>query len=239
MFEAQYHFIIVVWKVTPLFASWIAADDNILFKTSMLDSRSVVLELGCGISGIIGLVVSPKIQGFISTDQDYVFQKLKINLDENAVRPKKPKTGWKSGTKHNDNSTSTASNIEVVHLDWELSSVSSLLSLVQSGPMKIKEDINAVIACDCIFNEALIDPFIRTCAELCHLSVDKSPHQPTLCIIAQQLRSHLVFEAWMIAFLKLFRVWRVPDELLSEELKGGSGFVIHIGILRDYTTLKR
>lgn len=101
--------------------------------------------------------------------------------------------------------------------------------------MKAREDISAIVACDCIFNEALVDSFIQTCADICHLSNEKLPYQPTLCIIAQQLRSHTIFDAWMMAFLKIFRVWRVPDELLSRDLIGGSGFVIHIGILRDLT----
>ena len=34
----------VVWKVTPLFAQWITSDCNILFRSSMLDESSIVLE---------------------------------------------------------------------------------------------------------------------------------------------------------------------------------------------------
>lgn len=212
------------------------AQDNILFKTDMINSDSTVLELGCGISGIIGLLMAPKIQSFIATDQEYVFKKLKLNLRENAVVAKKQKTGRKAGPKNVDDLTNPTSNIKVVALDWELSSVSSLLSLIRSGPMQAREGISAVVACDCIFNEALIGPFTQTCADLCHLSNENSPPRPTLCIIAQQLRSHIVFEAWMTAFLKIFRVWRVPDDLLSKDLVGGSGFVIHIGIFRGLNT---
>lgn len=201
----------------------------------MINYDSIVLELGCGISGIVGLLMSPKIQSFIATDQEYVFKKLKLNLGENAMTTTKPKTGRKAGPKKIDDPIDTVSNIKVVALDWELSSISSLPSLIRSGSMKAREDISAIVACDCIFNEALVDSFIQTCAGICHLSNEKLPYQPTLCIIAQQLRSHTIFDAWMMAFLKIFRVWRVPDELLSRDLIGGSGFVIHIGILRDLT----
>lgn len=54
----------------------------------------------------------------------------------------------------------------------------------------------------------------------------------TVCIIAQQLRSDQVFEAWLAAFAEAFRVWRVPDELAGEGLRGGEGFVVHVGVLR-------
>ena len=95
-----------------------------------------------------------------------------------------------------------------------------------------RQAIDAVIACDCIYNEALIEPFVRTCAETCQLANVESIGKPTVCIIAQQLRSDIVFEAWLSAFHKVFRVWRVPDEFVSEGLMGCSGFVVHIGVLR-------
>ena len=56
--------------------------------------------------------------------------------------------------------------------------------------------------------------------------------QPTLVLIAQQLRSHLVFEEWLGEFSKSFRVWRVPGEMLGEELQVTKGFVVHVGVLR-------
>ena len=34
----------VVWKITPLFAQWITSDSNILFRSSVLDETSTVLE---------------------------------------------------------------------------------------------------------------------------------------------------------------------------------------------------
>jgi len=52
-------------------------------------------------------------------------------------------------------------------------------------------------------------------------------------VVAQQLRSHAGFEAWLKAFQGGFRVWRVPDEMLVDGLKEGSGYVVHVGVLRD------
>jgi hypothetical protein len=210
----------VVWKITPLFAEWIAREDNFLFKQNVLNSSSVVLELGCGISGIVGIVLGPKISKYLATDQEYVFKLLKSNIDSNAAKPrnfqqakKKPKGN------HANYSHPVSSNIEVVALDWESSSVSEVPNM-----------IDAVIACDCIYNEALVEPFVRTCAEICQLTTASGKR--TMCIIAQQLRSDTVFEAWLSAFHEVFRVWRVPDEVLNEGLRGGSGFVVHVAVLR-------
>jgi hypothetical protein len=72
--------------------------------------------------------------------------------------------------------------------------------------------VDLVIACDCIYN---------TDAE-----------KPTLCVIAQQLRAHDVFETWLKSFHRLFHTWQVPDRYLVEGLKENSGFVVHIGIVR-------
>jgi len=90
--------------------------------------------------------------------------------------------------------------------------------------------VDLVIACDCIYNEALIEPLNSTCAALCKLRAKEDG--PTLCLIAQQLRSPDVFEAWLRSFHQKFWVWRVPDALLSEGLREGSGFVVHVGVVR-------
>lgn len=223
----------VVWKITPLFAEWIASENNILFRTAVLDRNSEILELGCGTSGIVAIMLAPKIGRYIATDQDYVHKLLKSNVEGNALKPKasgKVKRSRKACV--NSGSGPSGTNIEIIALDWEASSVSNLLSLIGPRLDDTPHTLDAVIACDCIYHEALIDPLVQTCAELCQLARSASSSKLTVCIIAQQLRSDSVFEAWLLAFHKLFRVWRVPDELLIEGLKHGSGFVVHIGVLR-------
>jgi len=152
----------VVWKITPLFARWITST-NFLFKLGILDRESAVLELGCGISGIIGLSLAP---------------------------------------------------------------------LIGSGNDS-RKSFDAVIACDCIYNDALISPLVQTCVDACTLRVADDPaKKPAVCIVAQQLRSSEVFEGWLNEFHKAFQVWRLPDEELIAGLKSDSGFVVHVGILR-------
>lgn len=52
-------------------------------------------------------------------------------------------------------------------------------------------------------------------------------------VVAQQLRSADVFEAWLSSFCERFRCWQVPDEWLGEGLREGSGYVVHVGVLKE------
>lgn len=221
----------VVWKITPLIAEWITLNDNVLFKHGVLDLDSQVLELGCGISGIVPIVLSSKIARYIATDQDYVSKLLKQNIEGNLPK-QKPSTKQKAVGKSSAASVTRdqQSNIDIIALDWETSSVSNLSALIGTGSGCKAQGINVVLACDCIYNEALIEPFVRTCVDLCQPA---PANTPTVCVIAQQLRSDLVFQAWLSAFHVVFRVWRVPDEFLIEGLREGFGCVVHIGYLRE------
>jgi hypothetical protein len=134
-------------------------------------------------------------------------QNIAENLDTVFPRPKKGKKTALSNDR-----------IKVHSLDWETDSVS------QIAP------VDLIIACDCIYNESLIEPLNSTCAALCRLGSDRQT--PTLCLIAQQLRSPDVFETWLKSFCDKFRVWQVPDTMLSEGLREGSGFVVHVGVVR-------
>jgi predicted nicotinamide N-methyase len=223
----------VVWKVTPLFAEWVASP-NILFQAGYLSPDSTVLELGAGIAGIVALTLGPKIKKYIATDQDYVLRLLKQNIADNLPTPSKP-SNKKATQKKKASQAATeqrTSNIEAFELDWELDSVSSLPALLgQNDPDNDDQGVDLVIACDCIYNEALIEPLNNTCAHICRLR-SLQQHKPTLCLVAQQLRAPDVFESWLKSFHRLFHVWKVPDTMLIEELRENSGFIVHIGLVR-------
>jgi hypothetical protein len=187
------------------------------------------LELGCGVSGIIGLTLGPQISNYILTDQQYVSKLLNQNLDEN--RPDNRTTTSKSrnfkGKKHTPGPTT---DIRFQTLDWETDEVT--LSLSRSGS---HTGFEVVIACDCIYNDNLIKPLVQTCIDACKLrQIDDAAGEveQTIVIVGQQLRSDEVLESWLKEFHKSFRTWRMPDEYLVDGLKADSGFVIHIGILR-------
>jgi hypothetical protein len=171
------------------------------------------------------------VHSYILTDQNYVLKLLNQNLAENKLSYATAPRGRKSASKDKaavlsaaSQTVKTAGNVTATTLDWEIDEVSSLTTASTKS-------FDVVIACDCIYNDALIAPLVQTCADVCRLR-DGSEEEPTLCIIAQQLRSSEVFESWLVAFQAVFRVWRIPDEMISKELGSDSGFVVHFGILR-------
>ena len=106
---------------------------------------------------------------------------------------------------------------------------------------------DVVVACDCIYNEALVEPFVATCVDVCRLrdgggggdgKEGEGGQQPCVCVVAQQLRDPLIFEAWATRFVRSFHAWRVPDELLVEGLRSSQGFVVHVGVLKGVVDLE-
>ncbi|CEJ59273.1 hypothetical protein PMG11_07904 [Penicillium brasilianum] len=252
----------VLWKITPHFAEWISSPTNPLWTHSLLSSDSVVAELGCGISALVALALAPSVQHYLATDQEYVRRVFRTNLDANAsVTPAASASGKQKGSKTRGSSSrstskskqsaqAATSNITFTTLDWELDQPGLLKGCIESesggqtGFDQGKEEdrgFDLLLSCDCIYNEALVAPFVRTSAEICRLrpayesSVEQtSPSrlQPTICIVAQQQRAPEVFETWLRETLREFRVWRLSDKVLGAGLKGGSGYLVHLLLAR-------
>ncbi|EHK20362.1 uncharacterized protein TRIVIDRAFT_25973, partial [Trichoderma virens Gv29-8] len=220
----------VLWKITPLFAEWLASPSNLLFRTVLTPSCTII-ELGCGISPLNALTLSPKVSRYILTDQPYVQKLVLQNIAENQPSSSKSHTGKSKRGTNKSSPSSPLNAVADIHfqvLDWETSQVSSSLT---NSPSVFSFD--ALIACDCVFNYALIQPFIQTCVDICKLrQTDSGQGLPCLCIVAQQLRNDDVFNSWLVAFKEHFRVWRMPGQMMPAELRPEAGFVVHIGILK-------
>ena len=214
-----------VWRICVHFCEWLAWSTNSLFLQGVLDHGSVIIELGSGISGLVPSVLSPRCSRVFATDQPYALKLLQENIDANRPMLKK-------GTKLSA-SRSTANNIETLSLDWEEDDISGFIR-----SQSLENGVDAIIVCDGVFNYALIQPLVQTCTEICQARLrDEKPDdrrtRPTLCIIAQQLRQPDVFESWLRVFMAAFRVWRLPDNLLTPALYATNGYVIHVGVLRE------
>ncbi|KAK4499098.1 hypothetical protein PRZ48_009610 [Zasmidium cellare] len=217
-----------IWQVSVRFAEWMGWPKNPLFQHHVLNAGSAVLELGAGVSGFLPCVISPKVRKVAVTDQPYVLKAIQENVVAN-IRPVKP--NLKTKAKGTSVEPLSHTNVDVFALDWENDDVGGTLS--SHG---LPQGIDLVLACDCIFNYALIDPLVSTCVDICKLrSGDRQEEETTgtVCVIAQQLRQPEVFEQWLETFLRSFHAWRIPDELLTEDLKSESGFVVHIGVLKE------
>ncbi|KXT07656.1 hypothetical protein AC578_10226 [Pseudocercospora eumusae] len=215
-----------VWQSTCRFAEWLASPDNVLWKSGLLNADTTTLELGCGIAALVPALLNGKVRRVVSTDQAYVLKTFKENLVTNGITNQSSK--GKPGQKH----PSPSSQIDVFSLDWEKDDVRSVLreNWLDSG-------VHVLLACDCIYNYALIEPFVQACKDVCSLRTSKDQSlPPTVVVIVQQLRQPEVFEQWLTIFHRSFRTWRIPDGLLSSGLKDDSGFAVHVGLLRQLST---
>ncbi|KAK9770804.1 hypothetical protein SCAR479_12481 [Seiridium cardinale] len=220
----------VLWKITPMFANWIITPNNPLWKSGVLNASSTVIELGCGISGLTGLALAPSISRYVLSDQSYVSKFVESNLAENIGTTTTSSSG--SRRKGKTSSAISRTSLAFTPLDWELDEVTT--DLTGSDDTK---SFDVVIACDCIYNDALIRPLVQTCVDICRLrdadEVACANRGPAICIVAQQLRDPEIFEGWVKEFHQSFRTWRVPESALTDDLKSNAGFAIHVGILRD------
>ncbi|KUM60887.1 hypothetical protein ACN42_g6244 [Penicillium freii] len=232
-------------------AEWITNPSNPLWTTSLLSQTSTVAELGTGISALVALVLAPSVRHYIATDQEYVRKLFRMNLDANASigvsssnsKAKGKSKGSKSSKSVSNSTAKRVDNISFTTLDWETDQAASLKECMDSDDVHGQDEeeeggedkgFDLLLSCDCIYNEALVAPFVRTCAEICRLrpaylagSEEPRPHRkPTVCIIAQQQRSPDVFETWLRETMREFRVWRLSDDVLGEGLKSGSGYLV-------------
>jgi len=160
------------------------------------------------------------------------------NISENVIRASTSSRAGKKGSKQKK--PQEEEKIQTRVLDWETDIISDL------NP----NGFDVVIASDCIYNPSLIKPFVQTCVDACSLRSSQftshtsslPPSQTpnnetenkrsTVCIVAQQLRSPDVFEEWLKEFGTSFKVWRLQDEEVGRDLGEGSGFVVHVGVLK-------
>ncbi|KAK3488082.1 uncharacterized protein B0T23DRAFT_407259 [Neurospora hispaniola] len=249
------------------------APSSSLSSMTTSTTTTTVIELGAGTSAIVGLLLAPRVGRYVLTDQAYVSKLVERNINENwssvvqqqqqqqqQQQPSfvgsgggggqggKGKKGGGKGSKKASSSSSSSSATEEKGpgerlvfraLDWEQDTPTSSLA------QPVAASFDLVVACDCIYNEALVDPFVTTCVDICKLrgsgstTTTDNGGRPTVVVVAQVLRNSDVFEAWIKRFVQDFRCWRVPDDLMIDGLKseggggGTSGFVVHVGVLRE------
>lgn len=210
----------------------------------------------------MALTLAPSVRHYIATDQEYVQRRLRENLEANAsvsssttrTTASKSKGSRKQTSKPKSKSKPSLSpphpsttNITFTTLDWETDMPASLKDSIEAdlGQEECGEEdkgFDLLISCDCIYNEALVPSFVRTCADICRLrpvycadgaGERPSRRPPSICLIAQQQRSPDVFETWLRETMRFFHVWRVGDEVAGEKLRLGSGYLVHLLLLRQ------
>ena len=214
----------VLWKVTPLLATWLAALPAPLAEANILHRDATIVELGCGLTGLIGLVLSHLVRCYVLTDQAYVMKHLRENISANSATAQKCAKNVKK--KPSVPKADPERGLRTLVLDWETDSVENLKSVISS-----EAPVDLVLLCDCVYNEFLVLPLVQTCVDICLLG--SSGTKATVVLIAQQLRSDSVFELFLNTLMKRFEVWRVPDQWLSVDLRSNTGYVLHLAVLNN------
>lgn len=209
-----------LWKISPIVAEWLADPKAILWSSRILHAEANVLELGCGITGLIGCVLGRHVGKYILTDQRSVLKLLQQNVDANAAvhstsRKRLAKKAATAGIIEN--------NVKTLELNWETDRVDVLHQVL--GP---DEAIDLVVVCDCVFNDFLLEPLTSICEEI----GNRLPASQPVFLFAQQLRSDQIFSSFLELLNHKFRVWRVIDSVLPAALQEGSGYAVHLAVLR-------
>ncbi|RPB26031.1 hypothetical protein L211DRAFT_822034 [Terfezia boudieri ATCC MYA-4762] len=228
----------VVWSLTPLLASFLTSPTNPLAVHGILTPQATILELGSGVSSILALsfAVAPQYlrpARIVLSDQEYVLKIARQNVEDNLHAAGQP-------------GSVSPLILDLISLDWERDSLHHHPAFSQGSGMG---HISLVVVVDCIYNESLIPHLIETCVDACsttstsfntvHSSLLNS-ESGTLVLVALELRSPDVLDCFLEQFTMYFKVWRVPDSLVSKELRTGadaegetvgSGYAVYCGTL--------
>ncbi|KAG5417237.1 RKM5 [Candida metapsilosis] len=188
----------ICWSTSVHVADWLLSP-ICPFK---LSKSQVLLELGSGVGGICASTLSKLVYHYIATDQKHILKLLKENIAANVP-------SYKSSTLPNSSSKSNI-NIDVIEFDWEdVESGSYNLSIVEKRP------VDVLLACDTIYNEFLVGPFINTLQTLLHKNA--------YALVAIQLRDAITIERFVTELVHAdgLSTYVVPSNLLSDGLKAG------------------
>ena len=155
-------------------------------------ANASVLELGSG-TGVLAALLGPLSKSWLATD---IFSLLPL-IDKNIKR------NWPA---------KSSAKVEVRELDWTW----SRKELERNFPGS-KETWDLVIAVDCLYNEALVQPFVDT--------LDALPCR--VVIVVSELRSSDVMQLFLERWLALgkWQIWRVGDGTNDRGLLGDSQVV--------------
>lgn len=225
-----------IWQASVRMAEWLFSETSPFSSNSELSQNIQdfrVIELGCGICPLLAFSLSTRVNHYIATDQYYILKTFEQNVYNNVHHLRSRKRSRQSlKTLKQDATDSPRSNIRTLPLDWELHDIPKQLEQhVSTGqPSSIgrsRRTADMVIACDCVFNESLVAPFVDACASICRANKN------AFCVIGQQVRSPEVMELWMLFMLRQFKLFKLKPAYLTEGMSESSGFIVHLAALKS------
>ncbi|CAG8715228.1 1921_t:CDS:2 [Racocetra persica] len=204
----------VVWNSSIMLSKFMFTHRSWL---NLSADKTKILELGSG-CGLTGISLAATLVKLIAlTDQatmlPHLWKNVKRNLDRNLI----------------------SSKVLVVELAWGEEIDRDILS----------EHWDYIIASDCIYNEFIVNAFVETLARLCNnnkfakqiheesLQNDNNERiQPTIAIIAMELRSEIVHLEFLKEMKrKNFIMWRLPNTMLGSDFE--KGYAAYIAWTKD------
>ncbi|KAK9462105.1 uncharacterized protein V1516DRAFT_623059 [Lipomyces oligophaga] len=202
----------VLWKVSRLFAEWILIPGTFFYSVFRTPGLTV-LELGAGVSGLLACALTiPLLKNgrglYVATDQAHIVPLLRRNICHNLPEVARCISASQSSIATGQVRT------EVAVLDWE--SDSDFQSMISD--LEIRPEFDIIVACDTIYNDFLIDPFVLTLSSISSAN--------TIVVIAMQLRSNQVLESFLSALLQAqFKIYSILQAALDIRMR--NGFVVY------------
>lgn len=200
----------VLWSTTPVFAQWLLYDANAstlrhgghaeILGTSLhhivpaLFSENEctgIVELGGGISGILPITLGNHVAHYICTDQRGILNKMKYNICENLLQLNRRRcTSTSLDIEQPDDEEEPPGNtvnLEVMLLDWEKFELKDCKRYPYLQGIAQNTSTVYIIAMDVIYNDYLIDPFLKTLSQLRDFYIHKG--LKVHCLLGMHLRA--------------------------------------------------
>ncbi|SCU89601.1 LAFA_0E19372g1_1 [Lachancea sp. 'fantastica'] len=227
----------VVWSTTPFFLQWLLYSETgqiftnggsieceaetgsktctipAIFSDFALEAEEQplrqIVELGCGVGGISGIALANYVDKYVYTEQKALLDRLKhnvaANIDELRLRGMESSTlGFELHRK-----TPLRTQMDVLPLDWEK---------LDPRPAKLhpllkphRTAIVTILSLDVVYNEYLIDPFLRSLQGL--LRAYNTMGHVASALIGIQLRDQEIIQSFLECAILEFelQVYAITD----------------------------
>jgi hypothetical protein len=157
----------VLWRSSLHLAQWLLQPEP-LTAADLLKTGNTAVELGAGSAGITTVILAKclvKGDRVLATDTGPSLKLLQqnVNAHVDVLSRGRPSSEQRSAPK------ADLAEIAIASLNWEHDDAASLLT--SHG---VLNGSDLVLSCDCIYNYALIRPFLDTCKELCLIRSNES-----------------------------------------------------------------
>lgn len=148
---------------------------------------SRILELGAG-TGLLSILLSPLCAEYIASDRYENLRLLQRNLELNGINHLDESVrGKSSAVKDGRTGLVQSKKVRIEEVDWKAISAERKKIAKAGDWMREEEDVaetfDMVLAVDCVYNEALVQPLVDTLARYC------SPGGRTMVWVVAELRS--------------------------------------------------